>query len=54
MSDSSPVKPFVTNCSYSLFVVMDSSIFFLKNIGIFVRFLFLKRHIDGNVLHSLV
>ena len=51
MSDVSPVKPFVTNCSYSLFVVMDCSIFFLKNIGIFVRFLFLKRHMNRNVLH---
>ena len=51
MYDVSPVKPFLTNYSYSLFVVMDSSIFFLKNIGIFVRFLFLKRHMNRNVLH---
>ena len=46
MSDGSPVKLFVTNCSYSIFVVMNCSIFFLKNIGIFVRFLFLKRHMN--------
>ena len=51
MSDGTPVKPSVANCSYSLFVVMDCSMFFLKNIGIFVRFLFLKRHMNRNVLH---